>query len=104
MSVELIISKDKLNCLELSKYLSKCGVANANIVSGIGLVEGKVEKSCTIRLGLSYSNENKYLIDQLWTNVSGKYGLDCAYFSVPGFYGGCIKNWLRPSICAGKNK
>jgi hypothetical protein len=103
MSVELTISKENLNCLELSNYLSKCGVVNANILSGFGLIGGKVENSCTIRLGQSYSNENKFLIEHLWTNIRGKYELECAYFSVPGFYGGCIKNWLRPSICAGKN-
>ena len=39
MSVELTISKKNLDCLEVSKFLAKCGVQNANIVGGTGIVE-----------------------------------------------------------------
>jgi hypothetical protein len=102
MSVELSISKKNIDCIEVANFLTKCGVRNANIIGGTGIVNGLIEPSCTIRLGHDYSSSNKFLINQLWTNLKSKYNFECAYFSVPGIYGGCIKDWMRPSNCIGK--
>ncbi len=99
--MELNVSNKNLNCSELSNFLIKCGVINANIVPSIGLVDKRIERSCNIKLNRSYSASNKYALTKLWSNLQLEYKFDCAYLSIPGIYSGCIKDWLRPSECPG---
>tara|TARA_B100000963_G_C22505338_1_gene615739 strand:- start:695 stop:1006 length:312 start_codon:yes stop_codon:yes gene_type:complete len=103
MSVELSVSNENLNCLELSNFLTKCGVINASVISNIGIVEKKIERGCVIRLGTEYATRNHFLMQELWNNLERKYHFDCAYLSIPSIYSGCIKDWIRKSDCPGKN-
>lgn len=99
--MELSISSKNLNCFELSNFLIKSGVMNANIVPAIGLVDTKIERSCNIKLNHSYSASNKFALSKLWSNLELEYNFKCAYLHIPGIYNGCIKDWLRKSDCPG---
>jgi hypothetical protein len=78
----------------------KSGI-NCNIVPNKSIMlnqdkESIIENGCKITLcGLN----TKYLGSKIWKPLEKNFDIHCAHLSILGVYDGCIRNYLRPSLC-----
>lgn len=94
ISSTLSVSKeDQLDCVEMAKFLSKAGIVTS-ISSNIS-TQPHIEYGCR----LTQTLESKEQLSNLWNLLKKKYEFKCGHLKIEGSYDGCIKNYLRPSIC-----
>jgi hypothetical protein len=87
--------KEKLDCEELAKYLSKCNISTS-ISSNISTTPD-IEYGCRLEQSISSKQE----IRNMWDLIKNKYGFKCAHLKVTGVYDGCIYNYLASNKCPG---
>ena len=85
--------KEKLDCYEMAKYLSKAGIMTsitANISTQPELENGS---------RLVQSITSKEDIANIWTLVQKKYKFTCAHLNIPNKFDGCVLDFLSPNKC-----
>ena len=97
----LNISGEKIDdkCTNVLNFFKKNKI-NCNIIPSKTIIDNnnkiEIENSCRITIcGLN----TKYIGNKVWYPLEKKFNLDCCHLEIPGFYSGCIKNFLAPSLC-----
>ena len=85
--------KDKLDCSEMARALSKAGIITS-ITSNIS-TQPEIEYGCRLTQSISSKED----LEKIWTILEKKYEFKCGHLKVEGSYDGCILNYLRTSLC-----
>ena len=92
-SILSVSKKEKLDCEEMAKYLSKNNIITS-INSNISATP-KIEYGCRLYQSISSKND----IEKLWNLLKDKYDFKCGHLKVGNSFDGCILNYLQPSKC-----
>ena len=95
-SILSVSKKDKLDCQEMAKYLSKYNIITS-ISSNISTTPD-IEYGCRLTNTISDKKE----LDDLWQILKSRYDFKCAHLNLEGIFSGCILDYLRPSLCSEK--
>ena len=86
-----------LDCREVATALWKAGIT-ADVSENISVRGGMKESGCRITM----DGGSRLTVDAAWGALQERFAFDCAHVSVTSYYQGCIKDFLRPSLCPGK--
>ena len=86
-----------LDCREVANALWKAGIA-ADVSENISVREGMKEGGCRITI----DGGSRRTVGAAWSALQARFPLGCAHVSVASSYQGCVKDFLRPSLCPGK--
>lgn len=97
-TVQLSVSRNNLNCINVVKTLIKCGI-NASVTENITTICNK--KKCWIENGcrIIMSDMDKEKITNVWNTLKHKHKFNCCHIKIESDYQGCIKDFIRPSEC-----
>ena len=92
-SILSVSKKDKLDCQEMAKYLSKYNIITS-ISSNISTTPD-IEYGCRLHQSITSKKD----LENIWSLLKTKYDFNCAHLKVGDAYDGCILNYLEPSKC-----
>ena len=89
--------KDKLDCVDIAKKMSKAGIITS-ITENIS-TQPELEYGCRLTQSVTTKNE----IINIWKILEKNYNFSCAHLKIDNGFQGCIHDFIRPSLCNGNN-
>jgi hypothetical protein len=91
------------NCKSVVSQLARAGIqCSVTDTTSIRCKAGQCWREGGCRIVRTISDPRD--VTELWRVLQNTHPLQCAHLSIPEVFNGCILDYLRPSLCHGKNK
>jgi hypothetical protein len=101
---QLSISKEEgLRCDEVVQALRDGGIRCS--VTPNTSVQCDPQRGCWVEQGcrIVHSIQTKSELAHTWRVLRLRFDLGCAHLTIPAVFSGCVRDFLRPSLCYGNS-
>jgi len=92
-----VSKREGIDCAELARQMGRAGIC-VRVTPNVSTLPW-IEQGCA----LTFECGSKQDIGAAWEVARTSAGLRCAHLNIQGTFQGCVRDFLRPSACPGKN-
>lgn len=89
------ISSKDLNCEDVLKALSYCGLKNYDVTKNRTMNGTLIENGCRITTTITKKED----IQRIWQTLKPTFQLGCCNIKLEGKFDGCINHYLKKYTC-----